>query len=100
MVIQDPLAKLPVGLERMRHDDLRNECLVRGLWSDPGMKMTRPQMIILIREGVGERKSGWTSETQNEATPMETDQSRPSTTGRSTRTLQRQTTFPQAWNLA
>jgi hypothetical protein len=57
--VEDPFEKVPKGLERLLHSELLQECIARGL--DPtgenGKPMTRPQMILLIREDVAERSA-------------------------------------------
>ena len=55
--LQEPLARLPKGLERMSVDELVQECETRGLDTTPlpGQRTphkTRPQMILMIREQV------------------------------------------------
>ena len=87
---KDPLARLPVGWERMRH---------RGLLPEPQAKLTRPQMIIMIRERVEQRRSGWTTETanQNQQSAIDTDEKSPNTRKRAT---QYGSARPQAWHMA
>ena len=53
----DPLLQVPKGLERMNADTLVEQCILRGLDVTPlpgtkGIRKTRPQMIVAIREDV------------------------------------------------
>ena len=65
----DPLVTLPRGLERMTSAQLCSECQLRGLDISPlpgnrGSVKTRPQMILMIREGVELKNSSSGSQTQ------------------------------------
>ena len=84
---QDPFAQLPVRLERMRHEELVNECWSRSL--DPtavdetgkGKQKykTRPQMILMIREDVEVRKLDQTQDPKAGSQPPRGSSSRMST---------------------
>ena len=52
-MLQDPLAKAPKGLDSLKKDELRQECLLREI-NEPD-KCTRPKMIVLIRDDVARR---------------------------------------------
>ena len=57
---KDPLCVVPVGLEKMTRDQLAQECISRDLQltvlNEGSEKVTRPKMIVAIREDVENRK--------------------------------------------
>ena len=67
---EDPMMRVPPGLDRMRADLLAEECKRRGLdpqdTSRKSNLKTRPQMIVMIRDDVTARI------TQSEAPPTKT----------------------------
>ena len=58
----DPLQTVPAGLERMRVEELVKECTrrlisVAPLSGEQGLRLTRPQMILAIRDDVARRQN-------------------------------------------
>ena len=52
-MLLDSLAKAPKGLDSLKKDELKQECLLRDI-NEPD-KCTRPKMIVLIRDDVARR---------------------------------------------
>ena len=52
-MLLDPLAKAPKGLDSLKKDELKQECLLRDI-NEPS-PCTRPKMIVLIRDDVARR---------------------------------------------
>ena len=52
-VMLDPMSQVPKGLDRMKLEELKSECLLRGLPELP--KPTRPALIVQIRDDVEQR---------------------------------------------
>ena len=69
-VEQNPLCRVPPGLDRMKKEDLQAECLNRDILADA--TWTRPRMIVAIREDVEERVRA-TSQSTAEVTPTTED---------------------------
>ena len=51
----DPLMKLPAGLDRLKKEELMTECLLRGIVVEE--PVTRPKMIVAIKDDVQHRRS-------------------------------------------
>ena len=62
---KDPLCVIPTGLEKMTRDQLVQECINRDLHltvlNEGSEKVTRPKMIVAIREDVENRKCAATA---------------------------------------
>ena len=79
----DPLSNLPKGLDRMTAAQLKEECVTRSISTDPlpdqrGSTMTRPQMILKIREDV-ELRSAISSPEESRPARATSQRRRPST---------------------
>ena len=66
---QDPMMQVPKGLERMLLEDLKIEAMNRDLPVED--EMTRPQLIVLIREDVEYRLAQSTTSGQEDPIPID-----------------------------
>ena len=79
---EDPLMRLPVGLDRLKKEELAAECLNRGIVVEE--PTTRPKMIVAIKDDVQQRKSFVETAMEMEwtAIPANRSSSRSSTSAR------------------
>ena len=79
---EDPLMRLPTGLERLKKEELMAECLNRGIVVEE--PTTRPKMIVAIKDDVQTRRGFVETAMEMEwtAIPANASSSRSSTSGR------------------